>query len=192
MKTSEQINEIATALSKAQKQMTGATKGANNPFLKSKYSDLSMVIDAISKPFADNELCFIQAVEMNETKVSVTTRIMHSSGQFFESVTELQPVKLDPQSVGSAATYAKRYGLQGLAGVPSVDDDGNSASKQSKQEYSDDKFKINFPKWMDLVESGEKNATAIITQMSNAFNLKKEQLEALMSLKDIENKKESE
>ena len=129
MKTSEMINELATALNKAQSKMSGAKKGATNPFFKSAYSDLSMVMEAISQPFADNGLCFVQAAEMHDLKVAVTTRIMHVSGQYIESVTELPPTKNDAQGVGSAISYAKRYGLQALAGVPSVDDDGQDAVK---------------------------------------------------------------
>lgn len=127
MKTSEEIKDIALAISKAQSEMTGAKKGAKNPFFKSNYSDLSMVIEALSEPFANNELCFVQAAEMNELKISVITRIIHSSGQWIESETQLPPTKNDAQGYGSAITYAKRYGLQSLAGVPSVDDDGNLA-----------------------------------------------------------------
>lgn len=131
MKTSESIDKIAGALSKAQSEMTGAKKGADNPFFKSKYSDLSMVIEAISEPFANNGLCFVQGAEFDENKIAVTTRIIHSSGQWIESVTYLPPTKNDAQGYGSAITYAKRYGLQAIAGVPSIDDDGNEAVKQS-------------------------------------------------------------
>lgn len=133
MKTSESINEIAAALCKAQGDMTGAKKGAKNPFFKSSYSDLSMVMEAISKPFADNGLCFVQGAEMNEQRVSVVTRIIHVSGQWIESETQLPPTKNDAQGVGSAITYGKRYGLQALAGVPSVDDDGQMAVKHTKK-----------------------------------------------------------
>ena len=136
MKTSELINELAEALGKAQSQMTGAKKDSNNPFFKSKYSDLSSVMEAISQPFADNNLCFVQGAEANENRVSVTTRIMHKSGQWIESATDLPPTKNDAQGWGSAITYAKRYGLQALAGVPSVDDDGNNAVKNKPVEKS--------------------------------------------------------
>ena len=131
MKTSESINEIATALSKAQGDMTGAKKGTDNTFLKSKYSDLSQVIEAISKPFEGNGLSFVQGAEFEDGRVAVTTRIMHTSGQWIEATTSLPPTKNDAQGYGSAITYAKRYGLQALAGVPSVDDDGNDAVKHS-------------------------------------------------------------
>jgi len=134
MRTSESIKEIAAALSKAQGAMTGAKKGADNPFFKSKYADLAEVIKALSEPFAANGLSFIQSAGFVDGKISVTTRIMHSSGEWLESdPCELPPVKNDPQAYGSAISYAKRYSLQSFAGVPSIDDDGNEAVKQVKR-----------------------------------------------------------
>ena len=131
MKTSESIDKLATALNKAQASMTGAKKASNNPFFKSKYSDLSEVMAAISQPFSENGLCFVQGAEFDENKIAVSTRVIHTSGQWIESITVLPPTKNDAQGYGSAITYAKRYGLQALCGVPSVDDDGNDATKHS-------------------------------------------------------------
>ena len=130
MKTSNEINEIAKALSLAQSEMSGATKQSTNPFYKSNYSDLASVMQAISLPFSAHGLCFVQGAEANEQRVSVTTRIIHTSGQWLEATTELPPTKADAQGWGSAITYAKRYGLQALCGVPSVDDDGQEAVKR--------------------------------------------------------------
>jgi len=131
MKTSQDINEIAAALAAAQGEMTGAKKGADNPFFKSRYSDLASVVEAISKPFSTHGLSYFQSVATTETgMISVSTRIMHKSGQWIESDPLLMPpVKNDPQAFGSAVTYGKRYSLQAAAGVPSVDDDGNAASQ---------------------------------------------------------------
>ena len=87
-------------------------------------------MQAISLPFSAHGLCFVQGAEANEQRVSVTTRIIHTSGQWLEATTELPPTKADAQGWGSAITYAKRYGLQALCGVPSVDDDGQEAVKR--------------------------------------------------------------
>jgi len=132
MKTSENINELATALSKAQSEMTGAVKSTKN-FFKSTYSDLASVCAAISKPFADNGLSFIQSPEFSEQHIQVVTRIMHNSGQWIEGVVTLPPTKNDAQGYGSAITYGRRYGLQAMAGVPSVDDDGQDAVKHKTE-----------------------------------------------------------
>jgi hypothetical protein len=131
MKTSTEINEISAALALAQSEMTGAKKSAANPFFKSSYSDLSSVVEAISKPFSAHDIAFFQSVSTTETgMISVVTRLMHKSGQWIESdPLLLPPVKNDPQAFGSAVTYGKRYSLQAAAGVPSVDDDGNAATQ---------------------------------------------------------------
>ena len=130
MHTSDQIDQIAAALSAAQAEMTGAKKSSKNPFFKSTYADLSAVMAAISEPFAAHGLAFVQSAGLSEGGVSVTTRLMHSSGQWIESdPMTVPPVKNDPQAFGSAVTYAKRYSLQALVGVPSVDDDGNAATQ---------------------------------------------------------------
>jgi len=127
MNTSEQTNEINAAFSKAQGQMVGAAKAADNPFFKSRYSDLASVMEAIRRPFADNGLSFIQAPSSSDGKVSITTRIMHSSGQWYQSTLDVPVAKNDAQAVGSAISYGKRYALQSMAGVPSIDDDGEAA-----------------------------------------------------------------
>ena len=131
MKTSETIAEIAKALSVAQSQMTGAKKESKNPFFKSDYSDLTSVMKAISQPFADNGLCFIQSPGFSDGLITVTTRLIHTSGEWMEGTTCLPPTKNDAQGFGSAITYGKRYSLQAMAGVPSVDDDGNAAVQQA-------------------------------------------------------------
>lgn len=149
MKTSNEINEIATALSTAQGHMTGAKKESVNPFFKANYSSLADIMQAISKPFFDNGLSFVQAAETEGGMIAVTTRIMHKSGQWIESLTMLPPVKTDPQAYGSAITYAKRYGLQALAGVPSIDDDAQFASA-SVQNKAQEKQKVNDKHFHDI------------------------------------------
>lgn len=137
MKTSELINEIAPALVLAQMQMGGAKKDAVNNFFKSNYSDLASVMQAVSIPFSSNDLCFIQGAEYVDGRVAVSTRIIHKSGQWIESTIELPTTKSDPQAYGSAVTYAKRYGLQAMAGVPSVDDDAQYASAATTKSAGD-------------------------------------------------------
>jgi len=125
---SESIKELATALCKAQGEMKFAVKDAANPFFKSRYADLASVIEAVKIPFANNGISFVQGTDFEDTAVIIETMLMHSSGEWLSSRLKMQPVKNDPQSVGSAITYGKRYGLQAIAGVPSDDDDGNAAT----------------------------------------------------------------
>ena len=133
MQTSEQINELATALAKAQGQMGAAKKDAENPFFKSKYADLGSVINAIKGPLSDNGLSYTQFPIREGEAAGVVTRLLHASGQWMESEYTLPLAKFDSQAVGSAFTYARRYALQAIAGIPAGDDDGNAASEAAPQ-----------------------------------------------------------
>lgn len=136
MRQSESIKELATALCAAQKEMGGAVKDAANPFFKSKYADLTSVVKAIKEPFANHGLSYTQFPCAGERAVGVITRLMHSSGEWLEHEYMLPMVKADPQSAGSAITYARRYALQAMAGIPTADDDAESAILRGEQEKS--------------------------------------------------------
>ena len=129
MKQSESITDLATALCLAQAEMGGAVKDSNNPFFKSSYADLTSVIKVIKQPFANHGLSFVQLPVTSEggKGVGVATMLMHSSGQWIQSEYLLPMDKVTPQGAGAAITYARRYALQALVGIPSVDDDGELA-----------------------------------------------------------------
>lgn len=129
LEISNEIAELASALSKAQGEMGSAKKGADNPFFKSKYADLSEVIKALKEPFAAHGLSYTQFPVMREDAAGVVTVLMHESGQYMRSTYSIPLVKRDAQSVGSCITYARRYALQAIAGIPAADDDGNQASE---------------------------------------------------------------
>lgn len=127
MERSESISKLALALAKAQAQMKGAVKDSQNPFFKSNYADLESVWDACRKPLTDNELSVIQIPSGGKDALSVVTLLMHSSGEFISGELSLNPKALDPQGIGSALTYGRRYALAAFAGVYQTDDDGESA-----------------------------------------------------------------
>ena len=128
MNTSETLSKLAPALVKAQAAMAGATKSAANPFFQSKYANLEEVIRVVKEPFAANGLSFVQFPISGEGTAGVETIILHESGEFISNEFLLKCSKADPQGMGSAITYARRYGLQSACGIPSEDDDGNAAS----------------------------------------------------------------
>lgn len=140
MNKSESIKELASALHAAQGEMNGAKKSAKNPFFKSSYADLNSVVDAIRQPFHDNGLSYSQSPVFKDGFVGVETILMHTSGEWMQGELLLPMTKQDPQAAGSAITYARRYALQSIAGIPSEDDDGNAASVKratAKKELSD-------------------------------------------------------
>ena len=158
MKSSELINELAKALCNAQGQMGGAVKDSSNPFFKSKYADITSVIKAIKQPFFDNGLSYTQFPISNEHGVGVSTRLMHVSGQYLEMEYTLPTVKKDPQSSGSAITYARRYALQSIAGIPVADDDAEAAMLRGDENKSEvktisDKQIITIEKLLDETKS---------------------------------------
>ena len=124
---------------KAQAEMGGAHKGANNPFFKSKYADLSAVVQAVKEPFANNGLSYVQFPIEQGGRIGVETILMHDSGEYLSNEFTVQLSKQDAQGAGSAITYCRRYGLQAIAGIPSEDDDGNSASQNKAVTFSLDK-----------------------------------------------------
>ena len=129
MNQSESIKNLAAAMAAAQSEMGAAIKGASNPFFKSKYADLGSVIQAVKTPFAAHGLSYVQFPVSGESSVGVTTRLMHSSGEWLEQDYFIPLGKMDAQAAGSAITYARRYALQSIAGIPAEDDDGNAATQ---------------------------------------------------------------
>lgn len=121
--------ELAAALAKAQGAMGAAQKSATNPHFRSKYADLAAVWDACRKPLSDNGLAVVQQVDSDEHGVTVSTRLIHASGQEIRAHLWLPVAQRTPQAYGSAITYGRRYGLASLVGVVAdEDDDGNAAS----------------------------------------------------------------
>jgi hypothetical protein len=139
MDKSETIANLAAALTKAQAEMSGAKKSAKNPFFKSKYANLEEVIHCVKEPFANNGLSFAQFPVSEDGSAGVETIIMHESGEFISNSFMLKCAKNDPQGMGSAITYARRYGLQAAVGVPAEDDDGEVAMKRKPAQKPIDK-----------------------------------------------------
>lgn len=133
MEMSEQINELASALAKAQMELGNAKKSSDNPYFKSRYADLAEVLDTCREVLGKNGLSVIQPVGVvNEKTIEVTTMLIHSSGQWVKSTTNMPMVKLDPQAAGSAITYARRYSLAAMVGISQADDDGEGALGRGK------------------------------------------------------------
>ena len=136
MNTSESIKNLAASLCKAQAEMGGAVKDSKNPFFKSDYADLTSVIKAIKEPFANHGLSYTQFPTNDDGRIGVSTLLMHESGEYLEHSYTLPTTKADPQAAGSAITYARRYALQSIAGIPTADDDAESAMLRNNQSKS--------------------------------------------------------
>jgi hypothetical protein len=127
------MQDAIKALAKAQTEMGKALKNANNPHLKSKYADLGAVMDACFSALHANGFAVMQPCGRDEAGQYVETHLAHESGHVFISRVHLVVGKNDMQGVGSAITYARRYGLLGMAGLAPEDDDGEATKAQPRQ-----------------------------------------------------------
>jgi hypothetical protein len=125
---SEQVNEIAAALAKAQGAMKNAKKDSANPFFKSKYADLAAVAEACRHELSSNGIAVVQTPSSTEDgRVSVTTLLLHASGQWITDTLSVKPKDDGAQAMGSVITYLRRYSLAAFAGVAPEDDDAEAA-----------------------------------------------------------------
>lgn len=144
MNRSESIGALTKALAAAQAEIKDAIKASENPYFKSRYADLASVTAAIREPLAKHDLATIQLPETTLTEgkvgVRVTTVLAHSSGEWIAGELTLYPKLADPQAMGSAITYGRRYGLAAIVGVVAVDedDDGNMSNGKYKPQSPDD------------------------------------------------------
>lgn len=116
------------AFLKAQQAMGEVLKTSSNSHFKSKYADLAAVIEAVLPALHANGFGLMQPPHSDGDIVQVETLLVHESGGYIRSCLGLRPSKSDPQGVGSAVTYGRRYALQSIAGIAPEDDDGNAAS----------------------------------------------------------------
>lgn len=124
------MKQIASALVKAQKQFGPALKTHSNPAFRSKYADLSAVIEAVIDALNENGVFLMQPQHESDSGVTVETLFIHESGeQISAGKLHVPAVKNDPQGYGSALTYARRYSLMAACGIAPEDDDGNAARR---------------------------------------------------------------
>jgi hypothetical protein len=128
---SENTELLWEALQNAQSKFEEPAKSGSNSHLKNRYSTLKDIQDAIRKSLFSNGLMILQEPEFHDGQLMVCTICAHKSGQRMMFYSPIHPIKMDPQGIGSAITYAKRYALIGFLGVggdDASDDDGVAAS----------------------------------------------------------------
>ena len=147
MTTSDTINDIATALAKAQGELQNVVKDAKNPHFKSDYATLDAITDAVRPVFAKHGLAVVQIPSFADGVVTVNTIVTHTSGQWIKGETSSPVTKADPQGIGSACTYLRRYSLAGIAAIAQTDDDGNAASQPAKPQQVTTPMPPKFGEW---------------------------------------------
>lgn len=125
---SESISELGKALVKAQAMMSPAIKDARNPFLNTRYASLNAVLEACREPLLTNGLAIVQSPApapeyLGSNFIGLETKLLHAeSGQWIASLAVIPLVKPDPQAMGAAISYARRYSLSAMLGIVSEED----------------------------------------------------------------------
>jgi hypothetical protein len=158
MEHSESITNLAKSLVEFQGKVKDPAKDKDNPFFKSKYVGLDSLLDAVRPVLSACGLSFIQSPSGNGQDISITTLLMHTSGEWLQSDPfTLRATKNDAQGTGSAVTYARRYSLSSILGVSWDDDDdanrcvgkttkssqnGNQAQKSTTPQTVNDYYQL--------------------------------------------------
>ena len=127
---SQSIQKIAAALAKVAAEIENPHKNAKNPHFRSSYADLAEIINTVRPVASKHGVSVIQSPGMEEGLCTVETLLLHESGEWIRGCAKSPIQKQDPQGVGSATTYLRRYSLAGMLGLAQEDDDGNSASER--------------------------------------------------------------
>lgn len=136
MRMSDSINELATALAKAQGQFTNPERNREvevrpreSAAYKFRYATFDAILDVVRKPLSENGLALVQGVATTDAGLVLTTKLLHATGQWIESDTPVFYTGDKAQAFGSGVSYAKRYAVAALLGITAdEDDDGNNAS----------------------------------------------------------------
>ena len=117
---------IYKKLLESKKEFGKIAKDSKNPFFKSKYFDINSLLDHIEPILQKNGLLLLQPI----TDGKVITEIIDVETGDRVSSEIVLPILNDPQKLGSAVSYYRRYTAQSLLGLQAEDDDANSASKK--------------------------------------------------------------
>ncbi len=140
-------NTLAGKILKVQTEVEAIKKDANNPFFKSKYFDINGLLKVLKPVASKHGIVIMQTLQYDTTlgspvPVLKTSVIDGDNGQEYTSFINL-PIITDPQKVGSAITYYRRYALQAMFAMEAEDDDANSVSRAPQAKKNSNKFNLN-------------------------------------------------
>jgi hypothetical protein len=146
MEMSTEVSKLFDALCKAQGSVSHAIKDSDNTQYKSQYASLAAVVSAIKAPLSSNGLMLTQWPESDGDDVYLTTILGHVSGQWIKSRIKMLLVKKDPQGLGSAMTYYRRYSACSIVGLHQDDDDGQDHRKGLERQEKMEEERLNLEK----------------------------------------------
>jgi hypothetical protein len=128
---SQEIAKLSAALVKAQAEVDNAVKNSTNPHFRSDYANLEAVLFTVKPILAKHDLSVVQFPGYEDGVCTLSTIVLHSSGQWLQSEAGAPLEKPTAWSVGSCVTYLRRYSLASICQLTQTDDDGAAASEPS-------------------------------------------------------------
>lgn len=189
---SESIKELATALAAFNGEVSRVAKDRSNPFFKNNYATLDQIIDEVRPILHKNGLSIMQIPSGDADNVTLKTLLMHVSGEWIESEpVAMKPVKNDPQSVGSAITYARRYSLAAFLSLNTGEDDDGNAASQAKAPAANNKPVEQPPKASGtsnkVSEAQLKKLNAVISNLAKFGGTRDQICDTLKQKQDVGN-----
>lgn len=175
VRRSASIAQLTEALSKAQGEMTGASKDKTNPHFKSSYADLAAGWEACRAPLSNHGLAVLQPAVADGPRITVTTILSHKSGEWIEADLTMTAAQATPQGLGSCITYARRYAMFSMVGVAPEDDDGNAASQGNGNGHAERETPrppAGFDEWHSDLTACADEGTAALEKMWGAKDAK--------------------
>ena len=182
MKTSESIINISKALIEFQSKMVKVTKDAVNPHFKNTYASLSQIIDAIQKPL--NE-CKLTIIQLPAKEHDLETILLHITGEFISETFQMTPQRNDPQGLGSAITYQRRYALGAILclNIDEDDDAEKASTKTTKKSDTSEKSWLSKTQLEKIKQRYSEGELDIIDKTYLQFKMRKEYRAELEDLK---------
>ena len=128
---SEEIGHLSAALVKAQSEVDNAVKNATNPHFRSSYANLEAVLFTVKPILAKHDLSVVQFPGYEDGVCTLSTLVLHKTGEWLQSEAGAPLDKPTAWSVGSCVTYLRRYSLASICQIAQEDDDGSAASEPS-------------------------------------------------------------
>ena len=172
------MKTIYTKLAELKKEVGKMTKDSKNPFFNSKYFDINQLLEHLEPLFQKNGLIILQPI-INKEVISKIIEI--ETGDEVCSSLELPPLT-DPQKIGSAITYYRRYTLQSLLGIQAEDDDANKASGKETKKEPEKWLNVDSEEWNALAKVVENGTNLTLAQVRKKYKVSKETQKALETL----------
>lgn len=130
------MEQLVSALAKAQGAMKNAALNKVNPHFKSKYADLATIRDAVIPALAKEGIACTQTIERDDTGLVVKTTLLHGNDRLESVCPIMVAANAGAQQFGSALTYARRYSLAAIAGIAAEEDDDANEAQEAKPQQA--------------------------------------------------------